>query len=67
MGVSYGLTHTLTGSHPARPRPRVSAAPHFTDGVNIGYVNHLLFSVSEDPVWGTPVVRPRCLVEVGSD
>ena len=40
----------------------MSAAPHFTDGANIGYVNHLLFSVSEDPVWGAPVVRPRCLV-----
>ena len=47
--------------HRQRPTHQVSAAPHFTDGVNIGYVNHLLFSVSEDPVWGTPVVRPRCL------
>jgi hypothetical protein len=51
--------------HRQRPTHQVSAAPHFTDGVNIGYVNHLLFSVSEDLDWGAPVVQPRCLVGGG--
>jgi len=34
----------------------------FHSAVNIDYVNHLLFSVEHDSIWGAPMVRPRCYI-----
>jgi hypothetical protein len=39
--------------------------PHFGHGVDISFVNYLLFSVADDPEWGPAMVRPRCLAAVG--
>ena len=49
----------------ARRAAHTDAAPDFRDAVDIDYVNHLLFSVVADPVYGPPMVRPRCLVGSG--
>ena len=32
----------------------------FKSAVNIDFVNYLLFSVVPDPIWGPPLVQPRC-------
>ena len=44
----------------ARERACGTKLASFKDGCNIDYVNYLLFSVTEDPVWGLSMVRPRC-------
>ena len=38
---------------------------NFKCGVNIDFVNHLLFSVEASPVWGAPLVLPRCFIGRG--